>query len=225
MIYEYLLFNLFILAGPVVFSFDEKVRFVSYWRQALISIILVAIPFILWDSLVVHKHWWFNPQHTLSFRVLGLPLGEILFFISVPFACLFVWQILVTFHEKEMIRFKGIIYAIAFLLAVAAVYFLIHHKIYTGLVCGVLVFTVIIDTFFRQYILFQRRSGWFLLLVTGFIFVFNGYLTARPLVLYGERFMSGLRIWTIPIEDFGYGYSLVLLSVILYEYIKERQNV
>jgi lycopene cyclase domain-containing protein len=54
--------------------------------------------------------------------------------------------------------------------------------------------------------------------------VFNGYLTWRPVVLYGEAYQLGLRIYTIPIEDFGYGYALILLCRILYEFLKRRQH-
>jgi lycopene cyclase domain-containing protein len=39
--------------------------------------------------------------------------------------------------------------------------------------------------------------------------VFNGFLTARPVVLYGEAFQLGLRIYTIPVEDFLYGFGLM----------------
>ena len=57
-------------------------------------------------------------------------------------------------------------------------------------------------------------------IVTGLILVFNGYLTARPIVLYGEAYQSGYRILTIPIEDFGYGFTLMLFNTLLYEKLK-----
>ena len=54
--------------------------------------------------------------------------------------------------------------------------------------------------------------------------IFNGYLTWRPVVLYSEAYQLNIRIFTIPIEDFGYGYALILLCTILYEYFNRRQH-
>ncbi|MEM1010483.1 MAG: lycopene cyclase domain-containing protein, partial [Myxococcota bacterium] len=51
-------------------------------------------------------------------------------------------------------------------------------------------------------------------------FVFNGYLTARPVVLYGRSYQLDLRLWTIPIEDFIYGFSLVTWNTTLLEWFK-----
>jgi hypothetical protein len=39
-------------------------------------------------------------------------------------------------------------------------------------------------------------------------------------VTYGESYQIGLRIFTIPIEDFGYGISLIFLCTIVYEKLK-----
>jgi lycopene cyclase domain-containing protein len=52
----------------------------------------------------------------------------------------------------------------------------------------------------------------------GFMLLANGYLTWRPIVIYGEAFNLGIRLWTIPVEDFFYGFSLIGLTVILWEY-------
>jgi lycopene cyclase domain-containing protein len=48
--------------------------------------------------------------------------------------------------------------------------------------------------------------------------VVNGYLTGRPIVLYGEPFFLGLRIWTIPVEDFAYGFGLITMSIVCWEF-------
>ncbi len=225
MIYEYLIFNLFILAGPVCFSFDSKVRYYRYWKYALAGVVVVMVPFLVWDTMVVHKHWWFNHQYTLPFRVAGIPPGEILFFVSVPFACLFVWQILLTFYKRNSIFNQKFVYGIALALVPLGIYFFVQNRVYTALVCAAMILTVLIDRVYKTYIMNQKQTLYLMLLVTGFILVFNGYLTARPLVLYGERFMTGIRIWTIPVEDFVYGYALILLNVIVYEKLKERQHV
>lgn len=62
--------------------------------------------------------------------------------------------------------------------------------------------------------LFYQFHGLILLVET----LVNGYLTWRPIVLYGESFYLGIRIFTIPIEDYVFGFSLLTLNLILYEF-------
>jgi lycopene cyclase domain-containing protein len=214
---EYLLLNILILSGPVFLSFDRKVRYVRYWPMAFGSILTVAVPFWIWDMLVSGKHWRFNEAYTLPVRIMGLPLGEILFFISVPFACLFIWQILVTRYPARSLYAIRRLWLVCVLFGIAAVLLLAGGKTYSGLVCTALAATAGLDLALGTAILNQKRTARYMAIVTGLILVFNGYLTARPVVLYEDSVISGVRIGTIPIEDFGYGYALILLCTIIYE--------
>ena len=54
------------------------------------------------------------------------------------------------------------------------------------------------------------------------IFIVNGYLTWRPIVTYGEKFYLGIRLFTIPIEDFLYGFSLITMNITLWEYFTKK---
>lgn len=221
---EYLLLNVIIIIIPLFWSFERKVYYVQYWLKVLISIGIVMIPFIIWDVAVTGIHWHFNKSFTLPFRFYGLPIEEIMFFISVPFSCLFIWQIIITDRKIVFINNKIFRYIIMILgfLSFSVFYFL--GKIYTSIVCFALAFTVIIDIATKINILIQKRTYLYLLILTVLIFIFNGYLTARPIVLYDSKFISNIRIWTIPIEDFGYGYSLILLSIIIFERLKGLNN-
>jgi hypothetical protein len=44
-------------------------------------------------------------------------------------------------------------------------------------------------------------------------------------VLYGEAYQLGWRVGTIPIEDFGYGISLIFLVTVFYEKFKKLRAV
>jgi len=71
----------------------------------------------------------------------------------------------------------------------------------------------------------SRREFWiFLGVMAGFMLVTNGYLTSRPIVLYNEQFLLNVRLWTIPIEDFFYGFSLIALTIIFWEYFKRKES-
>ena len=83
---------------------------------------------------------------------------------------------------------------------------------------------VLLDRMLRTDVL-KRPAFWiFLAVMYAFKIVANGYLTWRPIVLYNPEFFLGVRVFTIPIEDFVYGFSLITLSVILWEYFKPHES-
>ena len=90
---EYLLFNLVVVAGPLLAGRYPPTSFRHRWIPALVAAITVAVPFVAWDALVTGRHWTFNEAYT-SVRLLGLPLGEWAFFLTVPLACSSTWEML-----------------------------------------------------------------------------------------------------------------------------------
>jgi len=52
----------------------------------------------------------------------------------------------------------------------------------------------------------------------------NGFLTSRPVFLYGERYISGLRLGTIPIEDMIYGFAFISLVIVIWEFFKQGED-
>jgi lycopene cyclase domain-containing protein len=77
-----------------------------------------------------------------------------------------------------------------------------------------------VDYYLKTNLIFQKRFYIYLAIIILFTTVFNGYLTWRPVVLYDEFYQLGFRVFTIPIEDFGYGIALLFLCTILYERFK-----
>ncbi len=217
---EYLLLNFFILLGPLAMSFESQIRFVRKWRFAAPAILLVAVPYLIWDALVTGRHWWFNEKYTLAFRLFNLPLEEWLFFLTVPFAALFIWEV-INFHIKPRpspwLQYCGFVLCLS---PIRGFLFFFSGKEYTGLTFIALGATAILDLILHTRLFAQRNLLFYLAALTLFISICNSYLTARPVVLYGEQYQLGLRLGTIPIEDFGYGFALILLVTILYEKFK-----
>ncbi len=219
---EYLIFNIVVAAGPIACSFEKRVYFFKRWHQAVAAVLIVAVPFIIWDALVTGSHWWFNERFISGVYIAGLPLGEWLFFLTVPFACLFVWEVLNLETERldREITLNAFIWvAVASLVGTVC---LALGKHYTMLVAYALALIPIVDKILKTGILKRSLTYIFLLISTGLMLIFNGYLTARPVVLYNADYQLDWRVFTIPVEDFGYGYALLLLTLMLYEYLKRR---
>jgi lycopene cyclase domain-containing protein len=223
---EYLLFNLIVIIGPILRSFEPRLHFFRLWPQALLSAAIVGLPFLVWDSLVSGRHWWFNSEYTLPLRIAGLPPGEILFFFTVPFAIIFTHEVIRLFVAERNFRLPAFfIYTLAAILLSGSVAAFYHGLEYTGLAQSALLLALLLDHFSGQRII---GSGWRFLLFVAIVLlstlIFNYYLTARPLVLYDPAFQLDFRIITIPIEDFIYGLALLWLNVRVYEWLKERHG-
>jgi lycopene cyclase domain-containing protein len=64
----------------------------------------------------------------------------------------------------------------------------------------------------------------FLLVILFFKFLVNGYLTGNRIVLYNDDFFMGVRLGSIPLEDFLFGFSMVSLTIIFWEYFLNREK-
>ena len=98
--YTYLLINFFTVIICFIFSFDKRIQFHKQFGAFLKAVLIVAIPFILWDIAFTEMGvWWFNPHYTVGFKIAGLPIEEWLFFICIPFSCAFTYFCLTKFFD------------------------------------------------------------------------------------------------------------------------------
>src|SRR4249919_1151881 len=96
----YLTVDLLTLAVPLIFSFHPKIGFYKTWKALFTAILCVALPFLILDSIfTAHGVWNFNPAYITGTFLLNLPLEEILFFICIPFSCLFTWYCMDKFYD------------------------------------------------------------------------------------------------------------------------------
>lgn len=222
--FEYLLFNLIVIAGPLAYSFEKTINFRQFWREAFFGIVGSLIVYVLWDSSVTNRHWYFNTPYMLDFRLLKLPIEEWLFFITVPYACLFVREVLKLVVKNSQKRELEWVRAGMFALLPFGVLIFQSGKEYTGLVLIAFGVVAFLDRQLRTNTLLQTRTYIFLASVIGFTLVFNMYLTARPLLIYAPAYQLDFRVITIPIEDFGYGLTHIALCNVIYEYFKIRSG-
>jgi len=189
----------------------------------LIAIVLPAIPFLLWDALVTGAHWHFNYLYVSGIKIINLPIEEILFFITVPFACLFTWEMIIRRAKEKQMDMQWL-RLLLYLALPAGIYFFSIGKQYTGLTLSFIFLANLVDQLLKTNLLVDVRFYFYLLLIVIFTLIFNGYLTWRPVVTYGVNYQLDFRIITIPVEDFFYGTSLLWMNTSLYKFLLRKNG-
>lgn len=222
--YTYLLLDIFTLMGPLALSFDKRVAFFSKIKAFLPGILATGVLFIVWDVLFTEMGiWGFNEEYLVGISALGLPLEEWLFFLVVPYACIFIYEVMGYYFpsrpDQPWARTLAIVMAIA--LMVIGLFTL--DQWYTSLTfigtSVLLFFTVFV---LKASYLARFWKGYAVSLIP-FLLV-NGVLTALPVVWYNDAENFGIRIYTIPVEDTIYLIWLLLMAINIFEYLRRKAN-
>lgn len=98
----YLLIDFFTIVICFIFSFHPKIKFYRHFGAFFLSSLLVGSVFVIWDAWFTKLGvWWFNDRYLLGLRFIGLPLEELLFFICIPFSCIFTYYCLTKFFSMD----------------------------------------------------------------------------------------------------------------------------
>lgn len=219
----YLILVLGTLLCPVVLSFDKNVRYYKSWKNAFLASIVVAVPFLIWDSLFTLKGFWgFNPKYITGIRIFNLPLEEVLFFLIVPFACTFIYEVCKYFFRSFSMRifnrifyFTIPLYAILILCFGQFGYYTLSVEISSALV----LVWLMLNPDLRYLGLAFLLSLIPFLIVNG---ILTGSCTEEPVVWYSEVQKVAPRIFTIPMEDVLYSFTLVVANMLLFEKFQQR---
>ncbi len=217
---EYLLFDLAVLAGPVALGFFGPTFFRGRSARAFIAALIAAIPFLIWDVAVADTHWFFSPERTLGWRPGGLPIEEWLFFLAVPYALIFSWEMFLGGPKSRRSRTIGAV-ALGFGLCALAlgVWQLAEGRGYTGLTGIALGLVAVYDARFGGQVAMRRNFVGLVAIVVLTTVIFDSYLTARPVVTYDDAYNLGVRVGTVPVEDFGYGLASAWLASSIYAWL------
>jgi lycopene cyclase domain-containing protein len=213
----YLLINGAIIVVPLLLLFERKVEYYKKLPRVMGSAGSVGCIYILWDIVATHRgDWSFNPNYVIGFSLFGLPFEEFLFFITVPFSCIFIYESISVYIKDR----SFIITRIPFVIIVLMLWmsgFLTLGQPYTATVFYFTgAFFLIVS--FINFSLLQSVRFWIYIAITIIpFFVVNYFLTSLPVVIYNPDAILGTRITTIPIEDFFYSFSLLSFYILVYK--------
>ena len=103
--WSYVAMLAFCLAGtlPLVPAFRLRVLR-QPWRM-LLTALAAGMPFLVWDLWATRAgHWRFDPEQTLPWRVAGLPLEEVGFFVVIPVVTVLTYEAVKVVRRPEDTR-------------------------------------------------------------------------------------------------------------------------
>ena len=130
--------------------------------------------------------------------------------------------LLTLFPDKTFAVPKWHVWTPVFFIGLGTSLFFVSGKEYTGLVAFALAAFTFTDTRLGSHIPFRRLGLVYIAIILAVTAIFNGYLTARPVVQYNYDYQIPFLIATIPTEDFFYGLSLLLWTTSIYEWLGKK---
>ena len=171
--------------------------------------------------------WGFNENYLTGITIANLPIEEWLFFITVPYASVFIYDCIKYYFPNWKISDTGNMIAVflAIILIIFAILNLGKHYTYVTLIT--LAFILLLLAIIKSDYLGRFFVSYLIVLIP--FLIVNGILTgswiSEPVVWYNDNFNMNLRIMTIPVEDIFYGMLLILSNVALYEYFQNRSKI
>jgi lycopene cyclase domain-containing protein len=208
--WAYALLHLFAFVPVFLLSFDRKVHYYTEWKFLFPAILIMGGFFIGWDAYkTIVGVWGFNEHYITKGSLLYLPWEEWMFFLTVPFASIFIYECLNAYFPRDPLQKwdKAITLGLigsCFLLALITI-----DKTYSSitfiLTGGFLLYHwLYVPNTYRT--LFYRA---FLVILVPFLLVdgvLTGGFTQEPIIVYNPSEFMGIRLVSIPIEDAVYGF-------------------
>lgn len=223
--YLYLGLMIFSMAYPIAQSFGWRLQYYQKWKYLFPAILLMCSVFIPWDIWFTSRGiWWFNDRYISGVRILHLPVEEWLFFLVVPFACVFIYEVLNYYVRKDFLKpvANPLFSALILCLIILSVRYSdrLYPFVTFTLTAGLLALTIFFNPAWKGRFLLMYLVSWLpFLLVNG---VLTGNFTEGAVVNYNAQEFIGIRITTIPVEDSVYSLAMLLMVIATYETLQNK---
>ena len=218
--------DLLSLSVPFLVSFHPRLRLYREWPALFTAIFLAMIPYIIWDVyFTVKGYWGFNPTYLTGHYLFSLPLEEWLFFICIPYACVFTHLSLLEIKPGlglSETSTRRISYLLLLIFALVGIFNWDRAYTAVDITFGIIILSLVL---WKRPELLSPFYLTFLVMLIPF-FLVNGVLTGTGIegniVWYNDHENLGIRMGTIPVEDSVYAFSMILLYLYLFQELRER---
>jgi lycopene cyclase domain-containing protein len=218
--YLYLAINCFTVIVPFIASFYPRAPFFKKWKYLLPAILFPGLFFLIWDEyFTTIGVWGFNDRYLTGLKLGHLPLEEVLFFICIPYACVFTYFALRYLIQKDYLKPYQRKISLILIVALFAIGVSFIGRAYTSTSFLFLALFIAFEEYYRKAEYISRFYFTYIVLLFPFVIV-NGILTGsfieQEVVWYNNDHNLGVRLGTIPIEDMFYGMLLLMMNVSLF---------
>jgi len=220
----YLWINVLCIAGPLLLSFDKKVHFYTHWKTLFPAILIVGSLFLAWDIYFTDIGiWGFNAEYLTGTSFFNLPVEECLLFFTVPYASVFIYEVIKAYFPKfRPVRFSYY-FSLIFTITSIVLAVIYRDNLYT--------FVALLSVGIINWIVyFGYTPRWYPFFIIAFLAsqipflivggLLTGLVTEAPVIWYNENEIMGLYIFSIPLEDVFYYFLLFFSVVIIHEYLQ-----
>ncbi|MCH2230627.1 MAG: lycopene cyclase domain-containing protein [Crocinitomicaceae bacterium] len=211
---------------PLCLSFDSNVAYRKSWISAFLASLIIAVPFLIWDVIFTENGFWgFNPEFISGIYIFNLPLEEVLFFILIPFACTFIYEVCKHFFRNWNVSALNRIFFLFIPLYALTLVLIDDYGYYT---LSVVISSSLVLFWLLSNPTYRFAPLAFIISIIPFLIV-NGALTGsftdEPVVWYSEAQKISYRIFTIPMEDILYSFTMVVGNIIVFEKLKAKIKI
>jgi hypothetical protein len=214
--WEFLVLDAVLFILPLIVTFFIKQFRLPALKPTLLSLIVVAILFIMAESYSVGYIWMLNPTFTLGQSLFKLPIELILFFAAMSWLSINVWVNLQALRKNELIGDHRAFMWAAIALVFIAAQSLLTHRIYTGFVSCIAAIVILKEYKDDKSKLLTINGEFYVLFMTVLNFFIFGYLLRRPILVYNFFMKTNVSILVVPLETVLYGFILTWLPVRVY---------
>lgn len=221
----FLLINLIALLIPVLFSIWKKTFREINWLALIVAILCSGTFFVLRNYYLIHIGVKvYNPEHLIGSYIFGMPIEDILFFVTVPYAFIFIYRWTTKYFKHLEIQQFTYVFSLILTLTSILLSVVYYDHIYTFLTVSVL-------AIFNGVVYFGYTPKWYskfliaFFLVTLHYILIDGIITLsveNKIVFHAEDSVIGLYFFSIPIEDLLGFFLLFLMVTTCYEVFQKK---
>lgn len=225
----YLWLNIGSLSIPFLYSFHPKLKLYKKWKYIFPSIVIMMVFFIPWDIVfTANGYWGFNPDYLTGIYIVNLPIEEWMFFVCIPYACIFTHYALLHYFPNMQLPEKATQYITYILILILLILVIIFYDRWYPLINFSYAIILLGLMLAYEKALLKKFFLTFLVMLIPF-FIVNGILTGsfieEQIVWYDNTQNMGIRMFTIPVEDSVYAFTMILTPLVLTEYFEKKFSI
>lgn len=197
----------------------------GFYKTWLLPIVLGSMVFLAWDIYFSYLSiWGFNERYLTGNRIANFPLEEVVWFPVIGCCSLYIYFLM----EREkwaLLEQRGWVLAILVCFGLFLFWMFYFDRLYSSFA----VWSIFIVIWLWYWSEIQDKlmnfMGAFMIITLPMLIMdgmLTGIFTQEALIIYNPSENSGIRIISIPIEDFLFGFSFLAFIVWIKNVINKR---